>query len=58
MKTPAESRDEDSEALYWLKMAKRILSGEIDPHNARAVLSTRKKERAMPRRRRPSPTRH
>lgn len=58
MKAPAEARDDESEALYWLKIAKRILSGEIDPHNARAVLSVRRKARAKPRTRRPSPTRH
>lgn len=58
MTTPKASRDDDSEALYWLKMARRVLSGEIDPHNARAVLSTRRKARAKPRTRRRSPTQH
>jgi hypothetical protein len=48
MDLPAESRNDDSEALYWLKIAKRVLSGEIDPHNARAVLSARRKERTGP----------
>lgn len=45
MTTPKASRDDDSEALHWLKMARRVLSGEIDPHNARAVLSARGKAR-------------
>ena len=35
--TPA-SHDNDSEALYWLRVARRILSGEMAPHEARAAL--------------------
>lgn len=58
MTTPKASRDDDSEALYWLKMARRILSGEVDRHNARTVLSARRKVRAKPRTRRRSPTQH
>ena len=54
MNAPAESRNDDSEALYWLKIARRVLSGEIDPHNARAVLSARREERIKPRIGRPS----
>lgn len=59
MTLPKASRDDDSEALYWLKMAKRIISGEIDPHNARAVLSARRKEGTKPHVKRPSsPAQH
>jgi len=31
-------RDQDSEALYWLNVAKRILGGDIKPDEARRVL--------------------
>ncbi|RDV04326.1 hypothetical protein [Undibacter mobilis] len=49
MTKPTQARDDDSEALYWLKIAKGVLSGEIDPHNARAVLSARRQARSKPR---------
>jgi hypothetical protein len=31
-------RDQDSEALYWLDVAKRVLRGDISPHEASQVL--------------------
>jgi len=30
--------DDDGEALYWLQVARRLLSGELAPHDARAAL--------------------
>jgi hypothetical protein len=32
------SCDQDSEALYWLDIAKRVLNGEISPDEASHVL--------------------
>jgi hypothetical protein len=31
-------RDQEAEALYWLDVAKRVLSGEISPDDALHVL--------------------
>ena len=42
--TPA-SQDDDSEALYWLRMARRILSGEMAPNDARTALNAGEKAR-------------
>jgi hypothetical protein len=33
-------RGQESEALYWLAVAKRVLSGDIDPDEARHVLKS------------------
>lgn len=38
MTTPPTD-DDDSEALHWLAMARRILSGEIAPQDARCLLN-------------------
>jgi len=33
-------RDRDAEALYWLDLAKRVISGEICPEDALQVLKS------------------
>jgi hypothetical protein len=38
MTTPPTD-DDDNEALHWLAMARRILSGEIAPQDARCLLN-------------------
>jgi hypothetical protein len=59
MTTPvAASGDDDSEAAYWLQMARRILSGEIAPQDARAALNADEPGRAGARSKRPTPTQH
>ena len=32
--------DDDSEALHWLTMARRVLSGEIAPQEARRIIDS------------------
>ena len=37
---PTTIADDDSETLYWLTIARRILSGEIEPQDARRMLTS------------------
>lgn len=38
--------DDDSEALHWLAMARRVLSGEIAPQEARRLIDSKATQHA------------
>jgi len=35
---PNDQEDQETEALYWLDLAKRVLSGDLSPAEARRTL--------------------